>query len=116
MGRRPAVVQWQGRTEWNFLLCRESMADRGVATEASRRDLYMGGRCRFLSGHGASRRHLLQRLHARLVDVTGLHRAKWPGIKRLQEPHDRWLGFWTGDALGRGTRRQSPGFLRRLPG
>ena len=67
LGRRAAVVERQGRAERHLLLRREPVAVRGAAAEASRRDLPVGGRRRFLPRHGAPRRHLLQRLHQGLV-------------------------------------------------
>ena len=76
LGRRAALVERQGRPQRHLLLCREPVADGRAAAQASRRDLHMGGRRRFLPRHGAPRRHLLPRLRAGLVEGAGLHRAE----------------------------------------
>ena len=75
----------------------------------------LGGRGRFLPRHGASRRHLLQRLHQGLVGEPGLHAAARPRLARLSQPHDRRLGVGAARADRRGARRQPPQFLRGLP-
>ncbi len=78
-------VDWAGVQPWSngkvglngiSYYGREPMADGRAAAQASRRDLHLGGRRRFLPRHGAPRRHLLPRLRAGLVEGAGLHRAE----------------------------------------
>src|SRR5262245_40213403 len=90
------------------------MSDLGAATKAFGRNLYLGRRGRFLSRHGAPWRNLQSRFRAGLVQGAGLLRAEWPRHARLQEPHERRLGIGTRNAVGTGTRPQSPRFLRGL--
>ena len=75
----------------------------------------LGRRRRLLPGHGASRRHFLQRLHPRLVALAGLHAAARARHARLQEPHDRRLGVGPDRAYRGGARRQPAELLRGLP-
>ena len=119
-----ACVEWAGVQPWSngkvgierhLLLRREPVAMRGAAAQAPRRHLPVGGRRRLLSRHGASRRHLLQRLHARLVALAGLHAAARARHARLQEPHERRLGVGPDRAHRGGARRQPAQFLRGLP-
>ena len=117
-------VEWAGVQPWSngkvglerhLLLRREPVAVRGLAAQAPRRDLSLGGRRRFLPRHGASRRHLLQRLHQGLVGEPGLHAAARPWHARLPQPHDRRLGVGAAGTDRRGARRQPPQLLRGLP-
>src|SRR5262245_39648266 len=109
MGRRAAVVERQGRIERYFLLRRESVAMRSAPAQAPGCDLPVGGRCRFLSRHGAPRRHLLHLLEE-LVTLAGLYAAARPWKARLPEPHERRLGLGTDRAQRRAARYQSPRF------
>ena len=94
-------VEWAGVQPWSngkvglngiSYYAQNQWQTRGAAAEASRRDLHLGRRRRFLPRHGAPRRHLLPRLRAGLVEGAGLLGAERPRHARLQEPHERRLG------------------------
>ena len=116
-------VEWAGVQPWSngkvglngiSYYAENQWQVRGAAAQAPRRDLPVGGRGRFLPRHGASRRHLLQRLHQGLVGEPGLYAAARPRHARLPQPHDRRLGVRADGTDRRRARRQPPQLLRGL--
>ena len=92
LGWRAALVERQSRPQRYLLLWPEPVADGRAATQASRRDLHLGRRRRFLPRHGAPRRDFLPRVRSGLVEGAGLFCAERARQAWLQEPHERRLG------------------------
>ena len=112
MGRRAALVEWQGRAQRHLLLRHQPVARGHAATAASRRPVHLGRLRRLLPRTDAPRRHPLH-VPGELVRHAGEDRAIWRGRAWQAQPRARRAGLRAGNPERDGARRATAAISAR---
>src|SRR6516164_1425657 len=101
MGRHAAVVEWESRTQRDFLLRHQSVACRGAATTAPHSHGPLGRRCRYVPRLVPAWRNSFQQVYGGLVSSSGAGDSARQ-CDRAQGPLDEGKFVGTGNAVERG--------------